>query len=459
MTTVLELFEIWGRAAWETVWIPILVWTVFALPLWALLKNVIALHPHAEYRFWQLLLATLPIGLFGVLVLDNWWTPYPTVTGSGLSPWFLPPVEVSAGSGAATPEVTVSHGIGALTGAAFAQGIFRVGKLIANARAVLCVRSMIQHRSPPEATQPIVDRLLSRLGVTRPLLVSVVPEVDVPVTIGGLRPLVLLPPDLLDRPEAMRMALMHEFLHIRRYDDVAHVIELAVTAVFSFHPLVGRLQNRIAEAREQACDAAVLDDDGTSTSTYARLLVDFADGGTSQRLGGLTLSESASSLTNRLNAMRFSLTHWLSTPFSLVVSLLTVGVLITFGIVACSDSIAPNALDQSPEPEASTKSEVPQEVYTVVEDQPDCGGIEALSEHIEYPELAKKSSIEGRVFVQFIVDENGSVVEPKITKGVHETLNEEALAAVQELTCEPGKMRGTPVKVKMALPVTFQLPE
>lgn len=459
MTSVLELIEILSRAVWEPVWIPILVWTVFALPLWALLKNAIVIHPYAEYRLWQMLLATLPVGLFGVLVIDSWWTPYPIATGSGLSLLFVPPVEVSAGSGAATPEVTVTHGIGALTVAALVLGIIRVGKLIANARAVLSVRSMIQHRSPPEVTQPTVDRLLDRLGGTRPLSVFVVPQVDVPVTIGGLRPLVLLPPGLLDRPEAMRMALMHEFLHIRRYDDVAHVIERAVTAVFSFHPLVCRLQDRIAEARERACDAAVLADDETPTSTYARLLVNFADGGTSKGLGALTLSESPSSLTNRLNAMTSSLSRWLTSPFSLVVSLLTVGVLVTFGMVACSDSIAPEAPDQSAEPETSTKSEVPQEVYTVVEDRPDCGGVEGLSERIEYPDPAKESGIEGRVFVQFIVDKNGSVVEPTITKGVHETLNEAALAAVQELTCEPGKVSGTPVKVKMALPVTFQLPE
>jgi TonB family protein len=99
------------------------------------------------------------------------------------------------------------------------------------------------------------------------------------------------------------------------------------------------------------------------------------------------------------------------------------------------------------------------EVFVVVEEQPSCGGVQALAEHIQYPEEAREAGIEGRVFVQFVVDENGDVVDPKVTRGVQEALDEEALAAVKQLECTPGKQRGQPVRVRMALPVTFKMPE
>jgi protein TonB len=108
-----------------------------------------------------------------------------------------------------------------------------------------------------------------------------------------------------------------------------------------------------------------------------------------------------------------------------------------------------------PAPEEEEEEE--QEVFVVVEQQPDCGGVASLQKKVEYPEFAKKAGIEGRVFVQFIVDETGNVTQPKVTRGVHKLLNQAALDAVKELSCKPGKQRGKSVKVQMSLPVTFRL--
>ncbi|MEF8795589.1 MAG: energy transducer TonB [Salinivenus sp.] len=117
------------------------------------------------------------------------------------------------------------------------------------------------------------------------------------------------------------------------------------------------------------------------------------------------------------------------------------------------------SLDTSQGPPApeEEEEEQEQEIFVVVEEQPQCGGVQALQEEVEYPDFARKAGIEGRVFVQFVVNEEGNVVQPKVTRGVHKLLNEEALRAVQELDCEPGMQRGNPVKVRMSLPVTFRL--
>jgi len=104
------------------------------------------------------------------------------------------------------------------------------------------------------------------------------------------------------------------------------------------------------------------------------------------------------------------------------------------------------------------EEEEEQEIFMVVENQPELiGGIEALQSSANYPEFAKKAGIEGRVIVQFVVDEQGNVQNPKVTRGVHKLLNEEAIKAVKDQNFKPGKQRGEAVKVQMSLPVTFRL--
>ena len=107
-------------------------------------------------------------------------------------------------------------------------------------------------------------------------------------------------------------------------------------------------------------------------------------------------------------------------------------------------------------PEASVE-EAPQ-VFVVVENMPELiGGLAALQREIRYPVIAKKAGIEGRVILQFIVDEQGRVTESKVVRGIGGGCDEEALRALQTARFRPGTQRGKPVKVKMSLPVTFKL--
>ena len=113
---------------------------------------------------------------------------------------------------------------------------------------------------------------------------------------------------------------------------------------------------------------------------------------------------------------------------------------------------------QGPPPPDEGEEEEEQEIFVVVENSPELiGGLAALQGEVKYPEFAKKAGIEGRVFVQFVVDENGNVQNPKVTRGVHKLLNQEAVRAVRKMKFTPGKQRGKPVKVQMSLPVTFRL--
>lgn len=109
-------------------------------------------------------------------------------------------------------------------------------------------------------------------------------------------------------------------------------------------------------------------------------------------------------------------------------------------------------------PPSEDEEEEEKEIFMVVEDQPELiGGMQALRESVEYPQFAKKAGIEGRVIVQFVVNEQGNVVNPQVIRGVHKMLDEAAVEAVKKQKFKPGKQRGEPVKVQMSLPVTFRL--
>ncbi len=77
----------------------------------------------------------------------------------------------------------------------------------------------------------------------------------------------------------------------------------------------------------------------------------------------------------------------------------------------------------------------------------------------EYPEMARKAGIEGRVIVQVIVDENGNVVpgSARIIMSTNEIFNQAAIAAAYKCKFKPGKMGDRNVRVYMNIPFTFKL--
>lgn len=115
-----------------------------------------------------------------------------------------------------------------------------------------------------------------------------------------------------------------------------------------------------------------------------------------------------------------------------------------------------------PAPPVTKKEEVKEaeepEVFIVVEEAPELiGGLESVQKMIVYPEIAKKAGIEGRVFVQFIIDEKGNVLNPIVLKGIGGGCDEAALEAVKKAKFKPGKQRGRPVRVQYSIPIVFRL--
>ncbi len=102
-------------------------------------------------------------------------------------------------------------------------------------------------------------------------------------------------------------------------------------------------------------------------------------------------------------------------------------------------------------------------VYAIVEEMPVYpGGEEALrndlAANIKYPEEAKKSGIQGKVYVTFVVDELGKITDAKIARGVDPALDKESLRVMTNLkTWKPGMEMGKAVKVAYTVPINFAL--
>jgi protein TonB len=111
------------------------------------------------------------------------------------------------------------------------------------------------------------------------------------------------------------------------------------------------------------------------------------------------------------------------------------------------------------------EKEDPNEIFLVVEETAaPVGGMNAFYEYVgkkmagKYPAQARRMGLEGRVFVEFVVEKNGKLTDVKAIKGIGAGCDELAVKVVQEAPAwKPGKQRGKPVRQKMVLPIVFKL--
>ena len=104
-------------------------------------------------------------------------------------------------------------------------------------------------------------------------------------------------------------------------------------------------------------------------------------------------------------------------------------------------------------------------VYSNIDEMPEYPGGEHnlqmdIVRNLRYPKDAVKKKLQGKVLVQFVIDEKGKVRNIRIIDSPHPIFNEEAIRAVELLrNFKPGKFQGKPIKVQYTLPINFQLDE
>ncbi|HEV2446356.1 MAG TPA: M56 family metallopeptidase, partial [Candidatus Sulfopaludibacter sp.] len=125
----------------------------------------------------------------------------------------------------------------------------------------------------PREWQRALDRLATRVRVSRPARLLVSALVDAPGVVGWLRPVVLVPAGALTGlpPEQVEALLLHELAHIRRHDYLVNILQSAVEALLFHHPAVWWISGHIRAERELCCDDATVRVTGDAI-TYARAL-------------------------------------------------------------------------------------------------------------------------------------------------------------------------------------------
>jgi len=112
--------------------------------------------------------------------------------------------------------------------------------------------------------------------------------------------------------------------------------------------------------------------------------------------------------------------------------------------------------------EAPEEEDVDQ-VFTIVEQQAEFkGGMRKFYEYVgkkmKYPSQARRMGIEGKVFVQFVVERDGSITDVQAIRGIGAGCDEEAMKVIRESPkWNPGKQRGRAVRVRRVIPITFRL--
>jgi GWxTD domain-containing protein len=113
---------------------------------------------------------------------------------------------------------------------------------------------------PPDPWPQGLNRLAARLRLSRPVTLLESSLADVPVVIGHLRPVILMPLGLLTGLPAgqVEAVLLHELAHIRRSDYLVNLLQVFVEGILFYHPAVWWISSVIRSERENCCDDLVV---------------------------------------------------------------------------------------------------------------------------------------------------------------------------------------------------------
>jgi len=112
----------------------------------------------------------------------------------------------------------------------------------------------------PSELDASTRKVVADFSSSRTVTLATSENVRVPAAIGFFKPMVVIPAwALRELPaEELNIILLHEFAHLRRWDDWTNLLQKVVQAVFVFHPAVWWIESRVSLEREMACDDVVL---------------------------------------------------------------------------------------------------------------------------------------------------------------------------------------------------------
>ena len=307
--------------------------------------------------------------------------------------------------------------------------------------------------------------------------------------------------------------IAHEKKHIHQLHSMDMIFFEIIKIIHWFNPFVWRFKKEIEAQHEFSADSGLLSD-GMNINEYKNVLVAYSIG-----TGGGTITNNFNSLLKRrLEMLSIQKSHafgkvklfltlplmaalimiigfvngcnssistagqkdekgsFVSTPVQTIEKSSSVSttvhkdeksssvstVLTKNKDVSSNSTLAPKDKDVSIST-ASKQKDDKEKVYTYIDQMPSFpGGDEGLysfiSNNLVYPDVAKRAGIMGKIYVQFVVDKDGSVTDVNVQKGIGAGCDEEAVRVVKMMPkWIPGKNKGELVKIRIAIPIVFAL--
>ncbi len=285
-------------------------------------------------------------------------------------------------------------------------------------------------------------------------------------------------PESLEHHPNLYTILRHEQVHCRQAHSADVVYYNLLTVIFWFNPFFHLLMKELRQTHECLADEKTIEK--TSREVYARMLLSSTFGQDSPfpvTTGSVHPFFNSSLLKTRITMLyKKQSPRWLKTAYWIMLPL---ALLMT--LHACNK--ASEGKDESTEMpvEAVSFAEVEQpplfedcDVSAGMDEQKVCfqrGLIKHLQEHMKYPDKAKELGLEGTVYVQFVIDQNGKIQNAEVMRGIvpddsasaemqeaRKELDDRAIMIISKLPqMSPAKMKGKNTAIKFTLPISFRL--
>jgi TonB family protein len=256
--------------------------------------------------------------------------------------------------------------------------------------------------------------------------------------------------------------LAHERIHFRQFHSIDLIILELLTIFQWFNPFIWMVKYTFRNLHEYLADEGVLTL-GIKKTDYQKMLL--------HHTFGINYNFLTNSFNHSLIKRRFIMMSKVQKSKRLAFkAMLILPVSLTM-MLFFSSSFTPQIIAQETKKADGTKSEKAVEekslqhddVFTVVEKMPEYPGgedarIKFMVENLKYPEEAKKSGVQGVVFVSFVVEKDGKISNIKTLRGIGGGCDEEAERVISLMpSWKPGIQKGQLVRVQFNMPVRFRL--
>ena len=261
-------------------------------------------------------------------------------------------------------------------------------------------------------------------------------------------------PKSIFQQEEEKMVIAHEGCHAKDLHSLDILLAELMSCVLFLNPLNKTYKKYISDNHEYMADAVALQKE--DSSTYTNLLI-------RQSLSDAQLSMasyfSKPSILNRINMMKTTQTTkrkmYLALAMTFVIS----------ALIACDYQAEEEiAVIEDTKTQAEAIQDVDgQTIFSIVEEEAEpAAGIQDfydfIGENMDYPQKAKEAGAEGAVFLQFVIEKDGSITNITPVKGIGYGCDEAAIAAMAAYgKWLPGKQGGEPVRTRRIIPIRFIL--